>query len=157
MHNNKIKQDAHIRTYLRNIAVWLQGVSYWTQKLKVFLLLWSMLIQFFEHNLFYYTDMKGYLFAVCLLTICVILVESAPTKNDNPRPHFHNRLLVRDWVSAPTQNDEPQPPFHNRLLLRELVSAPRENNKPDFKEYPALKFPYLKWNLQIRTILLLMT
>ena len=38
-HNNKIKQDAHIRTYLRNIAVWLQGVSYWTQKLKVFLLL----------------------------------------------------------------------------------------------------------------------
>ena len=93
-----------------------------------------MLIQFFEHGLFYYTDMKGYLFAVCLLTICVILVESAPTKNDKPRP-----------------------PFHNRLLLRELVSAPRENNKPDFKEYPALKFPYLKWNLQISTILLLMT
>ena len=101
--------------------------------------------------------MKGYLFAVCLLTTGVILVESAPTKNDKPRPPFHNRLLVRDWVSAPTQNDEPQPPFHNRLLLRELVSAPRENNKPDFKEYPALKFPYLKWNLQVSTILLLMT
>ena len=64
-----------------------------------------MLIQFYEHNLFYYTDMKGYLFAVCLLTICVILVESAPTKNDKPRPPFHNRLLVRDRVSAPTQKE----------------------------------------------------
>ena len=74
--------------------------------------------------------MKGYLFAVFLLTISIVFVESAPTQNDEPQLPSHKKLLLRDSVSAPTKNDEPQPPSHQKLLLRDSMSAPTQNDEP---------------------------
>ena len=44
--------------------------------------------------------MKGYLFAVFLLTICVVFVESAPTQNDES-PTRHISTLVCDLGVTP--------------------------------------------------------
>ena len=44
--------------------------------------------------------MKSYLFAVFLLTICVVFVESAPTQNDES-PTSQVSSLVRDLGVTP--------------------------------------------------------
>ena len=45
--------------------------------------------------------MKSYLFAVFLLTICVVFVESAPTQTDESPPGQAS-TLVRDLGVTPT-------------------------------------------------------
>ena len=49
--------------------------------------------------------MKSYLFAVFLLTICVVFVESAPTQNDVP-PANSKSNLVRDLGVTSKPADE---------------------------------------------------
>ena len=44
--------------------------------------------------------MKSYLFAVFLLTICVVFVESAPTQNDES-PTYEVAMLVCDLGVTP--------------------------------------------------------
>ena len=62
--------------------------------------------------------MKSYLFAVFLLTICVVFVESAPTQNDES-PTYEVSTLVRDLGVTPKQRD--QCSFNGRI--KECFSA----------------------------------
>lgn len=61
--------------------------------------------------------MKGYLFALFLLTICVIRVEPAPTSSDkaDPLPRRGKSKLHRDSVFLKTPIDEAdeEPPFES--------------------------------------------
>ena len=58
--------------------------------------------------------MNGYLFAVFLLTICLILVEPIPRQNDEGDVFFRDWVLVRrklckpNWggVTIPVKNDK---------------------------------------------------
>ena len=49
--------------------------------------------------------MKSYLFAVFLLTICVVFVESAPTQNDESATS-HTSHLLRDLGVTLKPDDE---------------------------------------------------